>query len=49
MTFSELAEKRYSVRKFKTDAISKEELDKILHAGYIAPTGCVTTNPKEYS
>lgn len=40
MTFSELAEKRYSVRKFKTDAISKEELDKILHAGYIAPTGC---------
>ncbi len=40
MSFTELAERRYSVRKFKNEKLSKEVLEKILHAGHIAPTGC---------
>ncbi len=39
MDFLELVkEKRYSVRKFKTDKIEKEKLDYILEAGRLAPT-----------
>ena len=40
MNFYELAKDRYSVRKFKPEHVSQEELDIILKAGYIAPTGC---------
>lgn len=40
MNFLELAEYRYSVRKFKTTPISKADLEKILKAGHLAPTGC---------
>ncbi len=40
MEFSDLIEKRYSVRKFKDKAVEKELVDKILKAGHIAPTGC---------
>ena len=40
MLFSELAQKRYSVRKFKDEPLSQEVIDKILEVGYIAPTGC---------
>ena len=38
MTFSELAAARYSVRKFDVRPVEQEKLDKILHAGHIAPT-----------
>lgn len=38
MDFLELAKKRYSVRRFKTDKIEKEKLDLILEAGRVAPT-----------
>ena len=41
MTFLELAkDKRYSVRKFKSQPVEKEKLDLILEAGRIAPTAC---------
>ena len=40
MGFIELAENRYSVRKFKNEKLPKEVIEKILHAGHIAPTGC---------
>lgn len=40
MTFLELARARYSVRKFKADAIEEEKLDAILLAGRVAPTAC---------
>lgn len=33
MNFCELAKSRYSVRKFKTDAIEEEKLNKIIEAG----------------
>lgn len=36
--FMELAENRYSVRKFTDRQISQEDMDLILHAGQIAPT-----------
>ena len=36
----ELAAARYSVRKFKNEALKEEEIQKILHAGHLAPTGC---------
>lgn len=37
MNFLELAkDKRYSVRKFKTQAVEKEKLDYILEAGRIS-------------
>ncbi len=39
MDFLQLAEKRYSVRKFKQDAISNEEIKEILKASHLAPTG----------
>lgn len=38
--FIQLAESRYSVRKFKDEPVSKKDLDVILHAGHVAPTGC---------
>jgi nitroreductase len=38
MTFLELAEKRYSVRKFSDAPVEKEKLDMILQAGRLAPT-----------
>lgn len=39
MDFLDLAKKRFSVRKYKPDIIKKEQLDKILEAGRVAPTG----------
>lgn len=40
MDFLELAEKRYSCRKFKDTPVAQEEIDKILKAGHLAPTAC---------
>ena len=40
MNFYELAKSRYSVRKFKPDAVEEEKLNKIIEAGRIAPTAC---------
>lgn len=39
-TFTELAEARYSVRSFSNRKVPKEEIEKIIHAGMVAPTGC---------
>lgn len=38
MTFMELAEKRYSVRKFSSRPVEDEKLERILQAGRVAPT-----------
>ncbi len=38
MDFLDLAKKRFSARKFSDKMISKEDLDKILEAGLVAPT-----------
>ena len=38
--FLKLAEKRYSVRKFKDIHLEQEKINKILNAGMLAPTGC---------
>ena len=38
--FLDLAEKRFSVRKFIDKPVEKADLDKIIKAGYVAPTGC---------
>ncbi len=40
MEYSKLINERFSVRKFKDKKIAKEDLDIILKAGHIAPTGC---------
>ncbi len=40
MDFETVIAKRFSVRKFKNEHLKKEEIEKILHAGHIAPTGC---------
>ena len=41
MNFLQLAkEQRYSVRKFKYQAVEQEKLDYILEAGRVAPTAC---------
>ena len=40
MTFLELAEKRYSVRKFSDQPVEQVKLDAILRAGRISPTAC---------
>lgn len=40
MNFSELSKARYSVRRFKSDAVEQEKIDKILEAGRVAPTAC---------
>jgi nitroreductase len=38
MEFSELIEKRYSVRAYTSDEVEKEKLDKVLNAARLAPT-----------
>lgn len=38
--FLNLVRQRYSVRKFENTPVSQEDLDKILLAGQLAPTGC---------
>ena len=40
MNFAQLAEERYSVRKFDKRAVEGEKLEAILTAGRIAPTAC---------
>jgi len=40
MDFSRVIKERYSVRKFKPDMICDDELNRILEAGMVAPTGC---------
>ncbi len=40
MDFEKVITDRYSVRKFKNEKLKQEEIDKILGAGHIAPTGC---------
>lgn len=40
MDFLKLASERYSVRKFEDKNLSQEEIDKILAAAHVAPTGC---------
>ena len=40
MDFEKVITERYSVRKFENRHIDQEIIDKILHAGHIAPTGC---------
>ncbi len=38
MDFLNLAQERYSVRKFTDEPVAQEAIDKILKAGYVAPT-----------
>ncbi len=40
MEYFELIKKRFSVRRFKKEKLSRAELDQILAAGHLAPTGC---------
>ena len=40
MDFLELAKERYSVRKFKKEAVTDEQIEQILKAGHLAPTAC---------
>lgn len=40
MEFENVIRNRYSVRKYKADMISDDDLQKIINAGMIAPTGC---------
>ena len=40
MDFLELAEKRYSVRKFTGVPVRDEDMERILRAGQLAPTAC---------
>jgi len=40
MDFEKLISERYSVRKFKNKHLENNIIEKILHAGHIAPTGC---------
>lgn len=40
MEFNKLITERYSVRKFRQEHLPQEVIDKILLAGYKAPTGC---------
>jgi len=40
MDFIQLAEERFSVRKFSDRKVEKEKLDVILRAGQVAPTAC---------
>lgn len=40
MEFEKLIAERYSVRKFKDERLSEEDVEKILNAGHLAPTGC---------
>jgi len=38
--FLTLAKERYSVRKFADQPVTQEDINRILHAGQLAPTGC---------
>lgn len=38
--FLTLAEERYSVRQFSDRPVAQEDIDRILRAGHVAPTGC---------
>lgn len=40
MEFEKLIAERYSVRKFVQKHLEKEDIDKILSAAHLAPTGC---------
>ena len=40
MDFEKLISERYSVRSFRPEHLPKGVIDKILHAGHKAPTGC---------
>lgn len=40
MEYFDLIKKRFSVRKFKEDKLSHSDIEKILKAGHLAPTGC---------
>ena len=40
MNFTDLAQKRYSVRKFSDKPIEKDKLELVLNAGQLAPTAC---------
>jgi len=40
MEFQELIKARFSVRNFKNDPLKNEDLNQILTAGHLAPTGC---------
>ena len=40
MDFLKLATDRYSVRSFENKHLEKEDIDKILAAAHVAPTGC---------
>lgn len=40
MDFLKLAEERFSVRKFTGEPLKKEDIEKILKAAHLAPTGC---------
>jgi len=40
MKFINLAEERYSLRKFSDQPVEKEKLDLVLKAGQLAPTAC---------
>lgn len=40
MEFQTLAAERYSVRKFTDEHLTQEQIDIILRAGHLAPTGC---------
>jgi len=49
MDFLELAAKRYSVRKFKEEKVRREDLDKILKAGMLAPPRITTSRSAFWS
>lgn len=40
MEFEKLIKERYSVRNFLPEHLKKEDVEKILSAGHLAPTGC---------
>lgn len=40
MEFNNVIKERFSVRKFKSQHLEQNVIDKILSAGHIAPTGC---------
>lgn len=40
MKFHDLAKKRYSVRRFKSQEVEPEKLEMVLEAGRLAPTAC---------
>lgn len=40
MDFEKVITERFSVRKFQDKHIEQEIIDKLIHAGHVAPTGC---------